>query len=446
MATGAGLPPPERLSASDIQNKFDNLRQSLPQETSLNFSVKIAVLLDRAGLLDNIQQWLRDGITDYWMPISQSLLPVWLSPTGYNNFGLIQPAFLQDTLRLHCGHVPLSPAAMQNNTIRGAPIDLPKSLIHKRYIGTGGSGSVFEVKVEEKPYALKIIKREGTSQEQKFTLKCIKEEIEVLKKVLNHRHCVQLVGSYGESRTIGIVMDPVADYNLQDYMDSFLHRSFQERLQQRKVLATFFGCLATTLAYLQNERQIRHKDIKPSNILVKGDNVLFTDFGVSLDWEERGYTTTIEEKRITRTYCSPEAAIDGQKRNSKSDIWPLGCVFLEMMTVLKGKPRGFVEETLGQTGSGSPYFRDNPEGIKQVIDALSAEGTCDNKPLEWIELMLQRHKDDRPGSRELASEILKSCGQTGLTFCGPCCTGIQVNEYGQQHHGVGSSEVRVNHE
>jgi serine/threonine protein kinase len=45
-------------------------------------------------------------------------------------------------------------------------------------------------------------------------------------------------------------------------------------------LRLFFSCLATALEYLYRQ-EIRHEDIKPSNIFIKGDQVFLADFGLS---------------------------------------------------------------------------------------------------------------------------------------------------------------------
>ena len=69
-----------------------------------------------------------------------------------------------------------------------------------------------------------------------------KEEIEILKKI-NHEHCIKFMGSYGDAGDIGVVMDPVADCNLESFLDDFDHRKQGNYM----ILASFFGCLAGTL-------------------------------------------------------------------------------------------------------------------------------------------------------------------------------------------------------
>ncbi|KAF2814968.1 kinase-like protein, partial [Mytilinidion resinicola] len=138
----------------------------------------------------------------------------------------------------------------------------------------------------------------------------------------------------GNSRQVELVEShttkrhPVADCDLSHYLKHPISsRGYQGTLK------TFFGCLATALGYLHGF-DIRHKDIKPSNILIYNGDVLLTDFRISRDCDNtRG--TTEGPTPMTPKYAAPEAA-DYAPRNSSSDIWSLGCVFLEMITVVKG--------------------------------------------------------------------------------------------------------------
>jgi serine/threonine protein kinase len=87
-----------------------------------------------------------------------------------------------------------------------------------------------------------------------------------------------------------------------------------------RLLCTSFGCLAAGLEYLHSTK-VRHKDIKPENILVHGETVLYTDFGIALDWAAIGRSTTEETApRMTRLYSAPEFLQD-EPRNSPANVW-----------------------------------------------------------------------------------------------------------------------------
>ncbi|KAF1941137.1 kinase-like protein, partial [Clathrospora elynae] len=130
-------------------------------------------------------------------------------------------------------------------------------------------------------------------------------------------------------RYVGILMSPIADCNLNQYLAKPLS------VHRASLLRTFFGCLAAAVNYLHQNR-VRHRDIKPQSILVKDHQVLITDFGISRDWTDLGQGTTAGSASKTPQYCAPEAAAN-QPRNTSADIWSLGCVFLEMWSILCGE-------------------------------------------------------------------------------------------------------------
>jgi serine/threonine protein kinase len=78
-------------------------------------------------------------------------------------------------------------------------------------------------------------------------------------------------------------MSPVAEIYLVTYLTRTTVSNYPK-------LRTFFGCLATALEYL-HEQKTRHKDIKLSNILVDRGNILFADFSLSFDFTDADSTT-----------------------------------------------------------------------------------------------------------------------------------------------------------
>lgn len=66
------------------------------------------------------------------------------------------------------------------------------------------------------------------------------------------------------------------------------------------------GCLISAIAYLHDEKiKIRHKDLKPSNILLSAENLWLSDFGSATDFSLLSHSAT-DNERGTLRYFSPE--------------------------------------------------------------------------------------------------------------------------------------------
>ncbi|KAH7067408.1 kinase-like domain-containing protein [Paraphoma chrysanthemicola] len=92
-------------------------------------------------------------------------------------------------------------------------------------------------------------------------------------------------------------MAPVAFCNLE----TLLEKS-ESGAHPQPLLRSFFGCLASALGYL-HDSSIHHKDVKPSNVLNKHDQVYLTDFGTCLDWSELNNSITSTAPPTTPRYC-----------------------------------------------------------------------------------------------------------------------------------------------
>jgi serine/threonine protein kinase len=119
--------------------------------------------------------------------------------------------------------------------------------------------------------------------------------------------------------------------------------------------------------------------------------------------------------------------------NSTSDIWSLGCVFLEMVTVLKGK---FITELREYFNSRtkSALFSNNPKGIDEWISHLQDFSSDDNSPLVWISRMLQVDRTFRVRATEIIDEIRNTSIATPTNqpnpYFGKCCQRIsQTGEH-----------------
>ena len=74
---------------------------------------------------------------------------------------------------------------------------------------------------------------------------------------------------------------------------------------------------------------IFHRDVKPENILIKGDVVKLADFGSCRSiYSHQPYTEYIS----TRWYRAPECLLTDGYYSYKMDIWSAGCVLFELAT------------------------------------------------------------------------------------------------------------------
>lgn len=214
-------------------------------------------------------------------------------------------------------------------------------------------------------------------------------------------------------------MSPVAECDLNDYI-----LLAEQSKDHRKILCTFFGCLANAILYLHSNK-IRHRDIKPANILVKGPTVYLADFGISLDWEHLSRSTTTEDSAKTLMYCAPEVAAEFQKRNSSSDIWSLGCVFLEMLTVVKGFSINDLRIAFRSNSETRAFYKNVRIAHGWLYTKLHDSVPKHQKTVaQWTLSMLLEDPDARPKAITL-SHGLGSYKANGVDapnpYCGECC-------------------------
>ncbi|KAK0641138.1 kinase-like domain-containing protein [Cercophora newfieldiana] len=175
---------------------------------------------------------------------------------------------------------------------------------------------------------------------------------------------------------LGIAMYPPAQCNLSAFMlecgDDTMHGWWK-----LPYLHTYFGCLAQAVAYLHRSSvRIRHKDIKPENVVIDQFGLpVLTDFGLSKHFQTGHHSDGPTAK--TLKYADPEA-IHETMRDERSDIFSLGCVYLEMATVIVGRTPRFAEDHLtgGATALGTAVvefkYSEALEGLEAYLNKLGS--------------------------------------------------------------------------
>lgn len=249
-------------------------------------------------------------------------------------------------------------------------------------------------------------------------------EVEHLHR-LRHFHTVQLVGSYLQGRTFSILLYPAADCHLGTFLEETgdMITPGNYELQRRIFLASTLSCLTSAVAFIHSNTT-RHMDIKPANILIRKVEdsysehhwrVYLADFGLSRSFAAQDHSQTDGPTARTPKYCAPEV-YDWKSHGRSADVFSLGCVFLEILSVLYGNsPCDFADFRRGENGCDES-FRGNLNRVSEWIDMIinSPIGPQEtlSQPLVWgnkgiypvlpsglldiVRQMLQHDPNERP--------------------------------------------------
>jgi len=198
----------------------------------------------------------------------------------------------------------------------------PYRLVDK--LGEGGMGSVWEAQradgMFEQTVAIKVIRFGMDSRAVKIRFR---RERELLAR-LSHPNIARLFdGGITEDGQAYFVMEKIIGEPLMHYVTR--HRP---TLRQRLRL---FVPLCEAVAYAHRQL-IVHRDVKPSNILVRHDgSPVLLDFGIAkaLDSDADDFIAT--QPFLTRAYASPEQ-LRGEPASTATDVYSLGSVLFELLT------------------------------------------------------------------------------------------------------------------
>jgi len=196
-----------------------------------------------------------------------------------------------------------------------------------RELGHGGMGAVYLAERAdghfEKRVAIKVLKR-GTDTDE--VLRRFRIERQILAN-LEHPNITRLLDA-------GTTNDGLP-YFVMEFIEGtpITHFVQRENVNLRGRLKLFLKvCSAVQLAH---QSQIIHRDIKPTNVLVKNDGEpKLLDFGIakllSIDSDD-GNTTAPAERRLSPMYAAPEQTA-GQPATIATDVYSLGVVLYRLLT------------------------------------------------------------------------------------------------------------------
>ncbi|KXJ82983.1 hypothetical protein RP20_CCG010025 [Aedes albopictus] len=191
-------------------------------------------------------------------------------------------------------------------------------------LGSGTSGHV--VKMRHNPsgavIAVKQMRRTGNDEENKRIIM----DLDVVLKSENCRYIVKCLGCFITDADVWICMELMT--TCFDKLQKKSKKPVPERILGKVTVAT-----VNALAYLKDNHNVIHRDVKPSNILIDDrGNIKLCDFGIS--------GRLVDSNARTRSagcaaYMAPER-IDpaNQSYDIRADVWSLGITLVELATAM----------------------------------------------------------------------------------------------------------------
>ena len=260
-------------------------------------------------------------------------------------------------------------------------------------------------------YARKII-----SSRQSPSL-AISSEVAILSR-LQHPHIIKLVDTWEIRLDLWLLMSPVAKSDLAVYLqqasvEGQIFPSFNR--PEKHSLQKWVRCLSSALGYL-HENGIVHGDIKPKNILISSDSVVYIgDFGTAKYKAGISKFAAHKFSALTPKYCAPEVFNrQAATLDYAADVFSLGCVWAEMATVYAGQSIQEFEK-FRQSGSLDSAFHATIPRTIMWIDALCISRGLFNGCLyefsKTVKDMLNFDPRKRPTMKELAAQFRCTCSK-----------------------------------
>ena len=270
------------------------------------------------------------------------------------------------------------------------------------------------------------------------TRELVRTEIRNL-ELLDHFHIVKVLGCYeerlkGSRIELHMLMHPVGDEDL----DTFLYYRYpdgseDEKVQYRSWIGTWTKCLASALAYM-HAQNIHHEDIKPANVVHCGVKIYYTDFSSSRRLNSNLETSTTSEAIATRMYAAPEAfhtETGISRHGSKTDVFSLGLVLVELLNVHNGKTMDELRLHLFGAPDNTGLYHTVVPQILSWFSEIETKSTTTSQPthevadviysdcFKLLRQMLSKTREARPSALEVLHTLSQDPKLEPISLC-PC--------------------------
>jgi serine/threonine-protein kinase len=231
-------------------------------------------------------------------------------------------------------------------------------------LGTGATSRVYlAIRASDGERLVVKLMKSGTAaaeRSQHFRL-----EVQILRK-MDHANVVPITET-GEAQGVLYFTMPFIEG------ETMRHRLRREGAFPVLDATRFARDIAHALAHVHSHG-IVHRDVKPDNILLSANGAILLDFGHARAPSLENSDGRDNKKYIVGTpnYVSPEQVSGRRAFDSRSDIYSLGCVLLEMLTGVvpfnAASAREVMQRRLDQPPPDARTARpDAPEDVHVVL-------------------------------------------------------------------------------
>jgi serine/threonine protein kinase len=152
-------------------------------------------------------------------------------------------------------------------------------------------------------------------------------EISLLKE-LNHPNVVRLYDVIHSNKLLYLVFEFV-DEDLKHFMDQ---RKLQRETIPMQLIKSYLYQILKGVSFC-HARGVLHRDLKPQNLLIDREHgkIKIADFGLARNYSTTNFTLTHEV--VTLWYRAPELLLGQNKYSTPIDVWSIGCIFAELITL-----------------------------------------------------------------------------------------------------------------
>ncbi|KAK9822923.1 hypothetical protein WJX74_005108 [Apatococcus lobatus] len=231
-----------------------------------------------------------------------------------------------------------------------------------RLLGRGSYGSAYlATDVNDgKEYVIKEIDITRMPRQER---EVAAQEAQVLKS-FNHPNVVRCKETFTDSGKLCIVMEYCSEGDLHAALKKRKNMPLSESM-----ILDWFVQICLGLKHV-HDRKVLHRDLKAQNIFMSAGGLLkLGDFGVSkvLSSTHHFAATAIG----TPFYMSPEIC-QNKKYDAKTDIWSLGCILYEMITLRHPFEAADLRGLIGKIvrGRTTPLPAIFSKGLRDLVDSM----------------------------------------------------------------------------